>query len=110
MYRTSTEQAHANSTWKAHIESWHGSGISMAKWCKEHEVSYNQFIYHKKKLNDRGDNSQRDAVTGFIELRDSSSIDAGLSIECGDVRICLTSTFDEGTLVRCVHAIRKAIR
>lgn len=94
--------------WQGRIDSWIKSGTSIAKWCKEHQVSYDQFIYHKNKLSGNK-RKLRIATPKFIELADATPDDPGITIECGDVKIRLTSNFDEEALLRCVQVVRKVI-
>lgn len=95
--------------WQERIDSWLASGISIAKWCKEHQVVYNQFLYQKDKFNGKRRKRARAISSQFIELTDVTSKDPGIAIECGDVKICLTSDFDEATLLRCMQVVRRAI-
>ena len=53
--------------WVKHIEAWKTTGLSQAKYCREHQLKPHQFSYYKcqyikqKKL----DSAQ---VSGFIQL------------------------------------------
>lgn len=33
------------SFWESHINAWQSSGLSKARYCREHDLSYQQFIY-----------------------------------------------------------------
>ena len=36
--------------WEEHIHAWQLSGLSKARYCREHELSYHQFIYWVPKV------------------------------------------------------------
>jgi len=43
-----TKQTH--SYWQQHISQWQKSGVSQAKYCKQHGLKANRFSYHKLKF------------------------------------------------------------
>jgi len=37
--------------WQKHIDDWQSSGLSRARYCRDHELSYHVFNYWHAKLN-----------------------------------------------------------
>lgn len=36
--------------WKNHVHAWQDSGLSKARYCREHDLIYHQFIYWVPKI------------------------------------------------------------
>ena len=47
--------------WEKRIARWHSSGLSMAAYCREHEVNYAQLVWWRRRL-------QRDAASPPLTL------------------------------------------
>ena len=58
-----TKQPH--SFWQQHISQWQQSGLSQAKYCKQHGLKVNRFSYHKLKLKTK---SAQTSSTSFIKI------------------------------------------
>lgn len=99
----------STTVWQDRIDSWLASGISIAKWCKEHQTVYHQFLYQKNKLSGKKRRRRKATAPHFVELTDVAPADPGITVECGDVQIRLTANFDEATLLRCVQVVRRAV-
>jgi hypothetical protein len=81
--------------WKERILQQQNSGLSIARWCQEHQVAVGQFNYWKSKLFPR-----QIEATGFTEIVDTKN--TGVAIEYGGMRIHLDPNFDATTLKRCL--------
>ncbi|SCA62492.1 hypothetical protein SCG7086_AA_00680 [Chlamydiales bacterium SCGC AG-110-P3] len=97
-----------NGIWQARIEAWIESGCSMARWCRDHQIRYDQFIYWKNKLGTKDHKHKKVVSPCFVELVDSPS-DPGIVLECGGVQIQLAAHFDETALQRCIHILRRVV-
>jgi hypothetical protein len=42
------EQKHRN--WREHINRWQDSGLSHSEYCRQHGLTYHQFLYWRKKF------------------------------------------------------------
>lgn len=104
-----TIAAQTDTLWQEKIDDWLASGMSMARWCKEYSVPYNQFIYRKYKLEGRRHGRVKATAKQFVELIDRRE-DPGITIECGDVHIRVTSDFDEAVLQRCLQVVQRTTR
>ena len=77
----STHQTDRTAHWQSLIDRWQSSGVSARRFCREHELSYSQFLYWAGKL-------QPDArrkptpTTGFTRVVPLNSVttEAGLHI------------------------------
>lgn len=38
-------QSDRRAFWESHVHAWQISGLSKARYCREHELNYQQFIY-----------------------------------------------------------------
>ena len=36
--------------WKTHVASWRASRVSQAKYCRQHELKFHQFVYWRRKF------------------------------------------------------------
>ena len=97
--------------WEQHVANWRQSGEAVLKWCRENNLSYNQFWYWRKKFTPSSattfKNSKR---VSFSELSDSHDCPAGIDILVGGKAIRLHKNFDEATLKSCLRlfGFRKA--
>lgn len=103
-----TQPGNSVATWQARIDAWKESGGSMAKWCREQQINYNQFVYWKDKLDRINHKSQEAISSRFIELVDAP-VDPGIALEYAGVQIHLKSNFDKVTLQRCVQVLRETV-
>jgi hypothetical protein len=58
-----TKQTH--SYWQQHISQWQQSGLSQAKYCKQHGLKANRFSYHKLKFQAK---PTQTSSTSFIKI------------------------------------------
>lgn len=86
--------------WQEKILQQQNSGQSVARWCREHHVPYNGFIYWKGRLAPSTPLNR----SSFKELPDSPQ-EPELTIECRGIRIIVSKKTDATTLVRCIRAL-----
>jgi hypothetical protein len=60
-----TKQTH--SYWQQHISQWQKSGVSQAKYCKQHGLKANRFSYHKLKFKFK-DKPAQISSSAFIKI------------------------------------------
>ena len=58
-----TKQTH--SYWQQHISQWQKSGLSQAKYCRQHGLKANRFSYHKLKFKAK---PAQTSSSGFIKI------------------------------------------
>ncbi|WP_372600194.1 IS66 family insertion sequence element accessory protein TnpB [Amphritea sp.] len=56
--------------WQQHIEHWRDTGLSGAAFCKQQSLSYHQFAYWRRKLEDVVDatDTERVPTSGFARV------------------------------------------
>jgi hypothetical protein len=55
--------------WQQQLDNWRDSGLSGAVFCKQHEMSYHQFTYwRRKRLKADGDPLQSEGTSGFARV------------------------------------------
>ena len=93
--------------WKIRFEQWRESDLSGAAWCRENNITYQVFLYWRKKL----EPSQETVPSSesFVELLDSKNphkLGTGIEVECQGVRIHLSKDFDAASFLRCLKLLR----
>jgi hypothetical protein len=93
--------------WKQHIEGWKSSTQSQAGYCRQHELSYDQFIYWKRKF-------RRDSKSSFIELKlppvtlpKMIPPTSSLMVSVSRFQIAVDSGFDPEVLGRLVYTLER---
>jgi hypothetical protein len=89
--------------WTDRIVAWKASDKSGLSWCREHDLSYRQFIYWKNRLEKPP--TPLLGQTDFVELPQLAP--TGIEIEFNGIHIHLTSTFDTATLERLISVLRR---
>ncbi len=54
--------------WQQHVEHWRDSGLSGVAFCKQHELSYHQFTYWRRKLQEDGREPGQPPSSGFARV------------------------------------------
>lgn len=85
--------------WKGRIQQWQASGKTLAEWGRENHFVYSQCIYWKMRFLGSKKNP---SPKGFLEITDDDPSKSGIAIEAGEVRIHLSTDFDQSTLLRCL--------
>jgi hypothetical protein len=86
--------------WTDKIAAWRSSSLSMAAWCRQHDESYDRFIYWRRRLEPKSRQEGR-----FVEL---SLRPAGLSLICNGLTLQLERGFDP-ELLRDVLSVLKTV-
>lgn len=86
--------------WKNRIAEQRMSGLSIQKWCEEHQVSKQQFHYWKTRLAE-----PELQVSSFTQLPNEQK--KGIVIECGNLSVRLEKGFDATTLRECLSVLCK---
>lgn len=66
--------------WQSLVAQWQRSGLSMARFCEDHDVGYASFCYWRKRLAE--DNQSLASEASFVDLGAlaSSGVDGGWHI------------------------------
>ena len=86
--------------WREKILQQQSSGLSIEKWCREHQVKSHLFYYWKDRL------FPKNSLThfSFTELTDSKK--DIIALEYRSFRIYLDRYFDPSFLKRCLEALK----
>lgn len=86
--------------WADKLSDWRSSGLSMAAWCREHNESYDRFVYWRRRLEPKLQKSGR-----FVELTFRPS---ALHMTCNGITLQLEAGFDQA-LLRDVLSVLKTL-
>ncbi len=97
--------------WIRKVEEQLASGQSASRWCREHNISYNAFLYQRERFRARSANNGTSASLSeppaqFKELKDSQQ-ESGVTLEWQGVHISLSKGFDQATLLQCLISLRR---
>jgi hypothetical protein len=98
-----------NINWKKHVLEWQASGKSSKAWCKENKIPCTTFYGWKNRFKNSEIATFTEAKPEFIELKDSSLPDSGITLEYSDIKIHLRADFDQVTLKQCLTCLRGAL-
>ena len=88
----SSTQAGKRQRWQGHISAWQSSGLSQAKYCERHGLSYSTFLYWRSQLKNA--------------LLDSQSISfVPVSVKTPSYSSALSIELDSGVCVRIDEAV-----
>jgi hypothetical protein len=90
--------------WEERIRIQKESGQTIARWCREQNVTYSSFMYWKERFN----LSPVLSRSSFREVSDCSE-KTGISIEYRGVHIALSKNFDSATLIQCLRVCRESL-
>lgn len=93
--------AEKQKSWEEKILQQRQSGLSVQRWCQEHQINPHTFQYWKEKLFPKATLSR----SSFAEL--SSSPFIGIILECQGVHIHLDKHFDPSTLKHCLQVLKE---
>jgi len=102
----------ADLNWKSKVIEWQASGKSVRVWCLENHIPVTTFYGWKARLekipNDKSTVKSKAKIVkqGFIELKNQTSFDSGLILECEGVKIHLKANFDQFILKQCLDCLR----
>jgi hypothetical protein len=93
--------SHHSTNWPARLADWRRSGLSIAAWCRNHAVSYQTFLYWRRRLDDH-----LPEPTGiFVQLTTPAEPEP-IALECNGVFVHVPAGFDPG-LLRDILALLK---
>lgn len=96
----STSSLEKQKIWEEKILQQRQSGLSVQRWCQEHQINPHTFQYWKEKLFPKTTFSR----SSFAEL--SSLPSTGITLECQGVHIHLDKHFDSATLKHCLQVLK----
>lgn len=91
--------------WKEKVHEWEISGKSANVWCKENQIPTTTLVGWKKRLIHSSKNQRLESKKPFIELKDSSSSNSGIVLECHGVKIHLEQGFNNTVLKQCLACL-----
>ena len=94
--------------WKRLVDQWETSDqkISIARWCAEQNISYNNFLYWRERF--RSSSIRKVDKACFQELVQSPA-PKGITLECNQVRIQLSENFDAAILRKCLQVLKEGL-
>lgn len=110
---TEKQQAHTyneeDQKWMKIIDDWRQSDMSIAEWCRDHDLSYSQFNHQKRRLFPEviRKNEFLEQPTTWSTLTmelPSSSID----VIVNDCRIIVSTGFDQDLFQEIVEVLKNA--
>ena len=93
--------------WKKQVLEWQSSGKSCRVWCRENKIPSSTFYGWKNRF-EKSDNEiiSPETKPEFIELKDSSTPESGITVEYGSIQIHLKPNFDQATFKQCLACLR----
>ena len=95
--------------WSKIIEQWRISELSARAWCRQHDITYSTFMYWRQRLQQQNvsqNEIQPLPSSPFIEIKDSTIVDSGVSVLCQGVQIDLCRDFDRSVFLSCVKTLQ----
>lgn len=93
------EQHQNRQQWQQLVALWQESGLSAAKFCRDMQLNYDNFLYYKRQMQgDAGDWKE------IIDVEQQT----GISLQLGAVTIAVERQFDAQTLRLVVEALSHA--
>jgi hypothetical protein len=94
-------------SWKQHVEDWRSSDLTRADYCRRHDLSYDRFIYWKRKF-------QPGSSPAFIELKLPAvpypkmlPRESSLRVAVSRFQISVDPGFDPAVLRDLVHTLER---
>lgn len=81
--------SHHTTKWQAKLADWRRSGLSIAAWCRKNAVSYQTFLYWRRRLDDR----RPDAAGTFLQLCVPADPEP-IALECNGIFVHVPMGFD----------------
>ena len=92
--------------WLGIISDWKSTGLSIAAYCREHEIPQWKFFDWKRRLAER--ESEDETAAGFVAVEFSSEgSGCGIGVRVGFVELQLSRGFDERELLRTIQVLRR---
>lgn len=96
--------------WTSRVNQWKQSNKSARAWCRENKIVYNTFMGWVHRLNQEDKDTKNLSAKSselFIELKETPGL-SGITLEYQEIKIHLSSEFNEGALKRCLSVLRGA--
>ena len=101
------EQEEKRRFWKRHTEDWRTSGLTRVDYCRQHNLSYDRFIYRKRKF-------RKEPDPAFIELKfpavpypKMSSPTSLLRVSFSRFQVAVERNFDPETLRQLIYSLER---
>lgn len=88
--------------WTKLIKEQETSGKSVASWCREHQISYSEFMYHVKRLP-----LVKISKGPFIEQHEDTLNQTWIEITTIGARLTLSRKFNKQALIRLLETLKK---
>jgi hypothetical protein len=93
--------------WRQQIEGWRTSGLTRAEYCRQHNLSYDRFIYWKRKFS-------KESNPAFIELKLPAvpypkmiSPASSLRVSVSRFQVSVDRHFDPETLRELIYTLER---
>lgn len=102
-----------NKLWKNRISEQQASGLTITRWCKEHEISYRQFHYWKKRLSVAASHAKDTQTDLFVEIPLTKSTSGGnkqeerIHLSFHDAQIDIPQFFHPDTLLGLMKVLQQ---
>ncbi len=94
--------------WKQKLLEWKASGKNSRAWSEENNIPYTTLLRWKRRFEDPHKNyppKPKSSSTGFVELKDTTPSDSGVSLEYHDIKIFLQPGFNSVVLKQCLNCL-----
>jgi hypothetical protein len=95
--------------WKEKVLAWKKSNKTASDWCRENKIPLTTLTGWRKRFDQADQNQPFKINQPFIELKNSSSSNSGISLECNGIKIHLEPEFDMSVLKQCLACLREVI-
>lgn len=95
-------------SWKQKLLQWKASGKNSRAWSKENNIPYTTLLGWQRRFEKAYKNHSlkpKSSSTGFVELKDATPSDSGISLEYHGVKICLQPGFNPVVLKQCLNCL-----
>lgn len=89
--------------WNQNLANQKASGLTIQRWCRENNISPQQFYYWKRKLK----HPAKVTRASFTELLDENN--PLLFFECNGIRLFVDRSCDQPLLNQCLVALRETL-
>lgn len=90
--------------WSEKVRQQAASGKTAATWCKENSISYQSFIYWRKRLSLSAPSQEFLRRSSFVELPQSNA-KTWMEISVSGVKLTISKDFDREALLHCMQML-----
>ncbi len=92
--------------WDARLDAFTASGLSVSRWCREHDVPEHQLRYWLKKRTSSRRSSIKTHDTGWVALQTMGQpLMPGISLRIGPISVDIQQGFDATVLVDVIRTL-----